>query len=163
MLHIWIPSHPSVKKTQELHDFWKRKIMKVINLRNDVRRTLLKYFDRYLTNKDDVYDIGCGGKPFAGALDGKVSKYIGVDIEDGFYDSSYIDLVGNAYDVPIDDGSADAVISSQVFEHLEFPEKALGEAARILKERGFLFLAFPFLYPLHAEPHDYSRITEFKI
>lgn len=137
--------------------------MKVINLRNDVRCTLLQYFDRYLTNEDEVYDIGCGGKPFSSVLDGKVSKYIGVDVEDGFYDSSYIDLVGTAYDVPIDDGSADAVISSQVLEHLEYPEKAIEETARILKEEGLFFLAFPFLYPLHAEPHDYSRITEFKI
>ena len=137
--------------------------MKIINLRNDVRGALLQYFDSYLTNKDQVYDIGCGGKPFSNSLNGKVKKYIGVDVEDGFYDSSHIDLVGTAYEVPVDDGSADAVISSQVLEHLEQPEKAIKETARILKEEGLFFLAFPFLYPLHAEPHDYSRITEFKI
>lgn len=137
--------------------------MKAINLRNDVRCALLQYFERYLTNEDEVYDIGCGGKPFASALDGKVKKYIGVDVEDGFYDSSHIDLIGTAYDVPIDDGKADAVISSQVLEHLEYPEKAIEETSRILKKKGVFVLAFPFMYPLHAEPHDYSRITEFKI
>ena len=137
--------------------------MKIIDLRNDVRQTLLQYFDRNLTNEDQVYDIGCGSKPFASALDGKLKKYIGVDVEDGFYDSSHIDLIGTAYDVPIDDRSADAVISSQVLEHLEYPERAIKETARILKKEGFFFLALPFMYPLHAEPHDYSRITEFKI
>jgi len=118
----------------------KEKIMKIINLRSDIRCALLQYFDRYLTNESQVYDIGCGAKPFASALDGKVKKYIGVDVEDGFYDSSYIDLLGTAYDVPTDDGSADAVISSQVLEHLEYPEKSIEETARILREEGLFFL-----------------------
>ena len=138
-------------------------MINTINLRNDVRSALSQYFDKYLTIEDNVYDIGCGKKPFASLLDGKVKKYIGVDVEDGFYDPSHIDLFGFAHDVPIDDKSADAVISAQVLEHLEYPEEAIRETARILKEKGHLFLAFPFLYPLHAEPHDYSRITEFKI
>lgn len=137
--------------------------MNIINLRNDVRRILLQYFDKYLTKEYKVYDIGCGGKPFASALDGHVKKYTGVDVEGGFYDSSYIDIIGTAYDVPIDDESADAVISSQVLEHLECPEKAIEETARILKNEGLFFLSFPFLYPVHADPHDHSRITEFKI
>ena len=77
--------------------------MKIINLRNDVRDALLQYFDSYLTNEDQVYDIGCGGKPFY-ALNGKVKKYIGVDVEDGFYDLD-IDLVGTAYEVPVDDAA----------------------------------------------------------
>jgi hypothetical protein len=34
-----------------------------------------------------VYDIGCGDKPFAPVLAGKVKDHIGVDIEDGFYES----------------------------------------------------------------------------
>lgn len=137
--------------------------MKTINLRNDVRVALTQYFHKYLTIKDNVYDIGCGNKPFAIMLDGKVKNYIGVDVEDGFYSSAQIDLLGSAYDVPIDYASADAVISAQVLEHLEYPEKAIREKARILKENGLLFLACPFLYPLHAMPHDYSRITEVKL
>lgn len=140
-----------------------RKIFKIINLRRDVRDSLLQYFDKYLTINMDVYDIGCGSKPFANALKSKVRKHIGVDIKDGFYDSTHIDLIGTAYAVPIDNESADAVISTQVLEHLEHPEKAIEETARILKINGVFFLAFPFLYPIHAEPHDYSRITEFKI
>lgn len=137
--------------------------MKVINLRNDVRLIFERHFEKYLTSDMQVYDIGCGEKPFASALNGKVKSYIGVDVEDGFYSASSIDLVGTAYDVPIGNGAADAVISSQVIEHLEYPEKAITEAARITKKGGFFFLAFPFLYPLHAEPYDYTRITEFKI
>lgn len=135
----------------------------MINLRNNVRETLQLFFNKYLTSEMHVYDIGCGDKPFAKTLENKVKKYIGVDVEDGFYDSSNIDLIGTAYNVPINDEAADAVISSQVLEHLEHPEKAIEETSRILKNDGLLFLAFPFLYPIHAEPYDYSRITEYKI
>lgn len=130
-------------------------------LRKDVRNSMLYYFDKYLSKDMSVYDVGCGEKPFAEALSGKVKEHIGVDIEDGFYNSSHIDLVGSAYDVPVDDGSADAVISSQVIEHLDRPIDAIAETSRILKTDGFFIISFPFLYPIHAEPHDFTRFTEY--
>lgn len=130
-------------------------------LRNDVRASLQDYFLRFLKPDMDVYDVGCGDKPFKKFLDGKVKSYIGVDIVDGFYDAGHIDLVGSAYDVPAPDGAADAIISSQVFEHLERPVDALKEAARLLHAGGLLFTSFPFLYPIHAMPHDYMRYTQY--
>lgn len=138
-------------------------LLQTICLRTEVRRLHAGYFDKYLTKDMEVFDIGCGDKPFAPILAGKVKKHIGVDIEDGFYDSSHIDLVGTAYEVPAPDAAADAVISSQVIEHLEYPDKALKEAARLLKPGGYLFLSFPFLYPMHAEPIDFNRQTEYGI
>lgn len=134
-----------------------------VSPRRDVRAKLSEYFDKYLTRNMEVYDVGCGAKPFGSLLKGKVKRHIGVDIEDGFYDASLIDLVGTAYDVPIPDGSADAIISSQVIEHLEYPAKALSESKRILRLGGYLFLSFPFLYPIHAEPADYNRLTEYGV
>lgn len=108
-----------------------------------------------------VYDIGCGQKPFASFLEGKVRKHIGVDLADGFYQPDQVDLIGTAYDVPAPDGTADAVILSQVIEHLESPLLAMQEAHRLLKPGGLVFLSFPFLYPQHAPPRDYLRFTEF--
>ena len=108
-----------------------------------------------------LYDVGCGDKPFQQFLDGKVERYIGVDVEDGFYDARHIDLIGSAYAIPAPDGAADAVISSQVLEHLERPEDALREMARLLRPGGLLFISFPFLYPMHALPHDHLRYTRF--
>lgn len=138
-----------------------KKITSPISIRNDVREGLLKRFSQYLTKDMCVYDIGCGDKPFASFLQGKVKEHVGVDIEDGFYSSNHIDLVGTAYHVPIEDCAADAVISSQVIEHLDDPIKALKEINRIVAPGGILFLSFPFLYPIHAEPHDYARYTEY--
>ena len=138
-----------------------KQIIKAVNLREDVRGELSNYFDSYLTEEMCVYDIGCGPNPFSKKLKEKVKKHVGVDIEDGFYEKGYIDLVGSAYDVPVESGEADAVISSQVLEHLDKPCAAIKESSRILKKDGLFLCSFPFLYPVHAEPHDYTRFTEF--
>ncbi len=140
---------------------WIDIVLSPVSLRRDVRSSLASFFDEYLRKEMKVYDIGCGSKPFKAYMVGREIPYIGVDIEDGFYDPGHIDLVGSAYAVPAEDGCADAVISNQVIEHLERPLEALDEAARILKKGGILFLAFPFLYPLHALPHDYGRYSQF--
>lgn len=132
-----------------------------ILLRTEVNSSLIKYFQKYLRPDMAVYDIGCGAKPFAPALQGKVKSHIGVDIADGFYDPATIDLIGSAYEVPVEDGAADAVILSQVIEHLERPRDSIKEMSRILKKDGLMFLSFPFLYPIHAEPRDYFRYTEY--
>lgn len=137
-----------------------KQLFRIIDTRRDVRETLQNYFSKYLKTDMTLYDIGCGDKPFAEFLKDKVLSHIGVDIDDGFYDSSHIDVIGNAYEVPAEDNIADALVSSQVIEHLNRPVDAIQEMARLLKPQGVLFLSFPFLYPIHAAPHDYMRYTE---
>lgn len=137
--------------------------LRPFTLRTDVRDTLKKFFDLHLKQDMTVYDVGCGSKPFQDILKGRIKKYIGVDVEDGFYDSAHIDLIGSAYNVPIEDGAADAVISCQVIEHLEKPLDAFRETQRILRQGGIFLLSFPFLYPIHAAPRDYFRYTEYAV
>jgi SAM-dependent methyltransferase len=132
-----------------------------LSLRREVRQGLAHFFQKYLQRHMSVYDVGCGDKPFASFMKGRVREYVGVDVEDGFYDARHIDLIGDAYSVPVPTESVDAVISSQVLEHLERPLDALTEAHRILKPDGLLFLSAPFLYPLHAAPRDFGRFTRF--
>lgn len=50
---------------------------------------------------------------------------------------------GDAYSLDLPDCSADAVLLLEVIEHLERPEAALSELARILKPGGKLVLVFP--------------------
>lgn len=45
-------------------------------------------------------------------------------------------------------------------EHLEEPEKALRECARVLKPGGFAIYGVPFIWHLHEEPRDFYRYTE---
>jgi SAM-dependent methyltransferase len=131
-----------------------------IDVRRDVRKQVINTFSR-LTPAAKVYDIGCGDRPFEAAILRHGCTYIGVDIEQGFYSDKFIDLVGSAYHVPVKDQVADVVLLIQVIEHLERPHDAFIEARRILKTGGIMLVSFPFLYPVHAAPHDYMRYTRF--
>ncbi|MDO8264182.1 MAG: methyltransferase domain-containing protein [Gallionella sp.] len=117
--------------------------------------------NKYLSPEMALYDVGCGKKPFAEFLRGRVSRHIGVDIDHGFYGNEFIDLVGSADNLPVEDGVADAILSSQVIEHLPDPLKSFSESYRALRPGGYLFLSYPFLYPIHAAPYDFMRFTRF--
>ena len=72
-----------------------------------------------------------------------------------------VDIVGSADDMPFKDNEFDSVLSTQVFEHLEYPEKAAAEIARVIKRGGYLLVTVPQWNELHEEPHDYWRYTCF--
>lgn len=61
--------------------------------------------------------------------------------------------------VPENDEVFDLVLSTQVAEHLEDPEKYLSECFRVLKPGGRLFLSTHGSYEDHAFPNDYQRWT----
>lgn len=63
----------------------------------------------------------------------------------------------------VEDNLYDAVILSQVLEHLVNPEIVLTKIFRVLKPGGTLLITTPFLFKVHACPNDYQRWTEFKI
>ena len=67
------------------------------------------------------------------------------------------DYLASADALPLPDESIDTVLFSEVLEHLPYPERALNEAARVLKSGGHCYLMTPFLFPLHGDPGDYQR------
>ena len=129
------------------------------NARRDVRTRLEDCVRRHARPTDRLYDVGCGTKPFAAAFAGVVGAHIGIDVDDGFYGNDAVDIIGVADSLPVADATADAVISSQVIEHLRAPEVAMREAHRVLRPGGLLFISFPLVFPLHAAPHDFFRYT----
>jgi len=128
-----------------------------LNQRTDSQALMQAMMAARLTPKMTLYDVGCGEKPFAAFLKGRVAAHVGVDVDYGFYDTRHIDLIGSADALPMADGSVDAILSSQVIEHLPDPEKAIAEAARVLKPGGLLFLIAPSRGPEHRYPQDCWR------
>jgi SAM-dependent methyltransferase len=57
------------------------------------------------------------------------------------------------------DASYDAVLSSQVLEHVPRPDAYLRECARILKAGGELILTTHGMFEEHGCPHDFTRWT----
>lgn len=52
------------------------------------------------------------------------------------WDYSKIDIVSDITEIPVEDAAFDAVICTEVFDHLVDPELAVKEFSRILKSRG---------------------------
>jgi ubiquinone/menaquinone biosynthesis C-methylase UbiE len=66
----------------------------------------------------------------------------------------------DAHDLPFADGAFDVVVCGEVLEHVKSPIGVLAEARRVLRPGGRLVATVPFLYRIHADPHDYGRYTQ---
>jgi len=71
-----------------------------------------------------------------------------------------IDYVSDITAIPAEDGSFDAVLCTEVLEHVAEPIAALREIGRILKAGGTLLLTAPFTGGMHQQPyHFYSGFS----
>ena len=71
------------------------------------------------------------------------------------FDTTHCDILCDICDIPVEDGSFDAVLCSEVIEHLPYPDRAIRELSRVLKKGGKLFLTAPFFMPTHFAPYYY--------
>lgn len=69
------------------------------------------------------------------------------------------DIVAASERIPLRDATVDAVICSAVLEHVKRPWLAAREITRILKPGGDLYVAVPFLQPLHGYPNHFFNMT----
>src|SRR5687768_1084714 len=71
-----------------------------------------------------VLDVGCGVQPYRPMLRSEKVTYVGLDLE---ISSSVDSVVGNAESLPFESASFDAVISTQMLEHVRDPLRAMRE------------------------------------
>lgn len=57
----------------------------------------------------------------------------------------------------------DLILCLNVLEHVYDFQTAIQNLHRALKDGGRLVVAVPFAFPMHDEPHDYYRYTEFAL
>ena len=106
-----------------------------------------------------LLDIGCGTRPWGATFAPHVSEHVGIDHEQTPHGLARVDVISDAYRVPLADGSAGTILMSEVLEHLERPGDALAECRRLLRPGGHLIATTPFSWPLHEEPRDYFRYS----
>lgn len=77
-------------------------------------------------------------------------------LQTGSWDTTGIDIVSDICSMPIEDASFDAVLCTEVLEHLTDPLKALQELTRVLQPGGKLILTAPFCSLTHFAPYHYA-------
>jgi SAM-dependent methyltransferase len=102
-----------------------------------------------------LLDVVAAPSPIKNTL---YSEYIGLDMQgrnkhaDRFYD-------GKTF--PFSDGEFDAVLTSEVLEHVFNPDEFLSEINRVLRDGGVLLLTVPFVWDEHEQPFGYAPYSSF--
>ncbi|CAN2039108.1 hypothetical protein GMMP15_1040015 [Candidatus Magnetomoraceae bacterium gMMP-15] len=84
------------------------------------------------------------------------SSVINLDIAFG----PAINCCGRAEYLPFSDNCFSLVISQETIEHVRYPNLAINEMYRVLKDNGILYLQVPFIIGYHPGPTDFWRFTK---
>lgn len=131
-----------------------------------------KYFGRplrpYVEGKN-VLDMGCftGGRTAAWFENYRLKHVSGMDVDQVFIDAAkqYASKkninaefkVGFGENIPFADEQFDAILTFDVFEHVQDLRKVMSECNRVLKPGGQLILVFPSYY--HPKEHHLTLVT----
>lgn len=139
---------------------------------DELRHPWDDYFARDLTpllEGAHALDLGCftGGRAVAWSQRYDLASISGVDTTDIFIEAAEafarIQRVRAAFEVgrgerlPFEDETFDAILSFDVFEHVQDPARVLAECRRVLKTGGRAFLVFPSFF--HPIEHHLSHVT----
>lgn len=102
-----------------------------------------------------VLDVGCGPKPYYPFFAERASEYVGVDV----VDNPVAELRGSVEELPVEDGSFDLVLCTQVLEHCDDPAQAVRELRRVTAPGGRVLASTHGVQWYHPSPVDYWRWT----
>jgi SAM-dependent methyltransferase len=108
-----------------------------------------------------VLDAGAGHQPYRHHF--AHCRYESADFEAVKKRYAHSTFVCDLAQIPVEDERYDAIVFSQVMEHLPDPLSVLNELYRVLKPGGRLFYSGPFWYEEHEKPYDYYRYTSFAL
>jgi len=138
------------------------------NINEINRQTWLKQTLAALPKGTRILDAGAGelkNRQYCGHLDyvsQDFCQYQGAEggapnegLQSMGWDTTRIDIVSDITAIPSPDASFDAILCSEVLEHVPEPTHALDEFARLLKPCGVLILTAPFGSNVHMAPYHY--------
>ena len=102
-----------------------------------------------------VLDYGCADVPYRHFFP-RAGDYVAADLPGNPHATAVIAPDGT---LPLSDDSVDAVISTQVLEHVADPALYLRECHRVLRPGGRMLLSTHGLMVYHPDPVDYWRWT----
>ncbi|KKS95350.1 MAG: 3-demethylubiquinone-9 3-O-methyltransferase [Microgenomates group bacterium GW2011_GWC1_43_13] len=132
----------------DFSDTWGTKINN-----SETNKRLCVVFEKLLHPRDlkgkSFLDTGCGLGYFSEKANKLGAKVTAVDIGENLVDITRKRVkkgnfkTASASDLPFRDEVFDVILSTEVVEHVENPQKALKEAVRVLKKNGVLVITTP--------------------
>lgn len=123
--------------------------------RENLYKWLAEDLDTLLTGSK-VLCIGGGG-----ALDNMIKDHPAADTTTIDIDPvRQPDMVMDVTNMSFADSEFDAIYMMEVLEHVKYPQAALHEVERVLKNGGRFVMSTPFVFGIHEEPYDFWRFTE---
>jgi glycosyltransferase involved in cell wall biosynthesis len=105
-----------------------------------------------------IADVGAGVAPYRELF--SQADYVTIDRADSFHaEPTDFDVVASADALPLEDETLDAIICTQVLEHVPNPADVLREFHRVLKPGARLLLTTPLAWEEHEMPYDFYRYT----
>lgn len=128
--------------------------LQILTIFKDVKKQLPTY-------KGNVLDIGCGQSPYKFLLNSNATKYYGIDIIEatsfGYNNSAVTAFDGK--NIPFEDAKFDAVICTEVLEHVQEYQYLIDEIYRVTKFNADVIVTIPWSARYHYIPYDYFRYT----
>lgn len=105
-----------------------------------------------------VLDAGAGTAPYRELF--AHCEYLTSDWSESVHPGAReADIVASLAELPVAAGTFQAVLNTQVLEHVADPRQVAAELFRVLVPGGRLWLTVPLTWPLHEEPYDFWRFT----
>ena len=86
-------------------------------------------------------------------------KYEGtgeIGLQTGSWNNKNLDIVSDITAIPLQDHSVDAIMCTEVLEHIPNPIAAIKEFSRLIKPAGYLLLTAPFVSITHFAPYYFA-------
>lgn len=125
----------------------------MIDLRAKIVRRQLDIFLEKHASDAKIVDIGSGNSSYNRFFPNRIA----VDIDP----ARKPDIIGDAHNLPFKDAEVEAILSTDVCEHLKDPVKAVSEMRRVLRKGGKVIFTTRFVFPIHDAPNDYWRFTKY--
>lgn len=129
-----------------------------------VRDAWIKKTLETLPENTQLLDAGCGSQRYRNFC--KNFQYFGQDFgkykkdevqsftaDKTNYEYGKLDFVSDIWNIPCQDESFDAILCTEVLEHIPYPNKTMKEFSRILKPGGQLILTAPSNCFRHMDPY----------
>jgi SAM-dependent methyltransferase len=135
---------------------WRRALDAVLDRNERVRAAAVEHWAASLADGARVLDVGAGSCPYRSFFSRQ--QYVAHDQPGVPYDTDGVVRVrSDLTAIPLPEGSFDAILCTEVLEHVEEPLRALDELSRLLRPGGRLLLTVPAASRTHRVPtHFYG-------